>query len=171
MKTALRISLFLTVLLGFASPGFGQGSMSRFTASARSNFGPNKSSASPSTNGFTISAQRDFDRSVAITVSSATRFWFLDATAPSESLVAAGRYENATLWAQATRATPGLAFSANSQPLNTPGSLVMIRTREYGPANTISRRDGALSQYDESQLASWIQSNIRFANVDLVPVH
>ena len=170
MKTAPRISLFLAVLLGFASPGFGQGSMSRFTASAQSPFGPNKSPASPSTNGFTISAQRDFDRSIAITVSSATRFWFQDASRPSESLVAAGRYANATLWAQASRATPVLAFGANSQPLNTHGSLVMLRNREYGPANTISRLDAALSQYDENQLASWIQSNIRFANVDPVPV-
>jgi hypothetical protein len=169
MKTAPRISLFLAVLLGFASPGIGQGSMSCFTVSAQSPFGRNKSPASPSTNGFTISAHRDFDRSVAITVSSATRFWFLDATAPGESLVAAGRYGNATLWAQASRAAPVLALIGNSQPLNTRGSLVMTRNREYGPVNTISRLDAALSQYDESQLASWIQSNIRFANVDPVP--
>ncbi len=169
MKTAPRISLFLAALFAFASPGFGQGSMSRFTPSAQSLFGPNKSPASPSTNGFTISAHRDFDRSVAVTVSSATRFWFLDASAPRESLVAAGRYENATLWAQASRATPSLAFGGNIQPLNTHGGLAMIRHREYGPANTISRLDAALSQYDESQLASWIQSNIRFANVDPVP--
>jgi hypothetical protein len=53
--------------------------------------------------------------------------------------------------------------------LSTPGSLVLIGKREYGPANTISRPDAALSQYDEGDLASWIQSNIRFANVDPVP--
>lgn len=169
MKTALRISLLLAILVGLAWPGLGQGSMSRFTASAKSNVWGGKALTAPSTNGFTISAQREFDRSVAITVSSATRFWFLDASAPKESLIAASRYQNATLWAQVSGANPTLALAGNSQFSNPHSSLVKTRNLEYNPDNTASRVDAGLAQYDEKQLDDWIQRNIRFANFDPVP--
>jgi len=169
MKTALRICLLLVVILGYGSPGFGQGSMSRFSTSAQGAIGRGKSLACSSTNGFTISAQRDFDRSVAITVSSATRYWFLDASAPSESLVAASRYENATLWAQATPASRGLAFAGNSRTLHNPSGALTVMAREYRPGTTIHPIDAGYSHYDEGQLGAWIQSHIRFANIDPVP--
>jgi hypothetical protein len=169
MKTALRISLFLAITVGLAWPGLGQGSMSRYTAAARPSVWGGKSLTTPSTHGFTISAQRDSDRSVAITVSSATRFWFLDASAPRQSLVAAGRYQNAALWAQASQTIPTLAFAGNNQSFNPQSSLKNSRNLGYNPDNSASRVDAGLSQYDEKQLDTWIQRNIRFANVDLVP--
>ncbi len=169
MKTALRISLVLGAVFAFASPGFGQGSMTRFTASAQSPFGRTKSLSSPSTNGFTISARRHFDDSVAITVSSATRYWFLDLSAPSESLVAAGRYENATLWAQVASAKPGPAFAGNGPTLHNPGGVMTVMAREYNPAYAINRVNAGYSHDDEDQLPAWIRSNVRFARVEPVP--
>ncbi len=168
MKTALRISLVLAAVFGFASPGFGQGSMTRFATSAQNPFGRSKSLSSPSTNGFTISAQRHFDDCVAITVSSATRYWFLDFSAPSESLVAAGRYENATLWAQAASAKPGPAFAGNGRTLHNPGGVMTVMAREYSPGYGINRVDADYSHSDEGQLSDWIQRNIRNANVSPV---
>ena len=169
LKSALRISLLLAAIHGFALPGFGQGSMSRFTTPAQMASGRGKSLSSPSTHGFTISAQRHFDHCVAMTVSSATRYWFLDASAPSESLVAASRYENATLWAQATPASRGLAFAGNSRTLHNPSGALTVMAREYRPGTTIHPIDAGYSHYDEGQLGAWIQSHIRFANIDPVP--
>jgi hypothetical protein len=169
MNTALRISLVLAALPGFASAGFGQGSMSRFTTPEQIASRPGKSISSPSTNGFTISAQRHFDNCVDMTVCSATRYWFQDISAPSESLVAAGRFENATLWAQASPAKPGPAFPGNGRTLQIPGGAMTVMAREYRPGYAINRVDGGYSHYDEGQLAVWIQKNVRFARVDPVP--
>ena len=169
MKTALRISLLFATLVGFASPGLGQGSMSRFTVSAHDNIGRDKPLASPSTNGFTISAQREFDRGVAITHSSATRYWFLDSATPGDVLVASSRYERPTLWAQALPVKSEIALAASGRSLNRHGELFYGRNIENGLVSTSSRFDAGLSLYDDGQLASWIQSNVRFVRVDPVP--
>ena len=169
MKTEFRISLFVAAFLGLAAQGFGQGSMTRYTASARNALGPGKSFVSPSTNGFTISAQRRFDQSVAITVSSATRFWFLDPTGTSDAMVAGGRYENTSLWAQASPAGPVLAFAGNGQSLNAHSHQFSLRNLEYSAVQTIPQLDNYSAQYDEGQLTAWIQNSIRFVKVDPVP--
>jgi hypothetical protein len=167
MKTALRISLLFGALMGYASPGLGQGSMSQFTASARDKLG--KPLASPSTNGFTLSAQREFDRGVAITFSTATRYWFPDSATPGEVLVASSRYERPTLWAQALPDRSEIAIAASGRSLNGHGGLFYARNIENGLVGTSSRFDARVSLYDDGQLADWIQSNIRFARVDPVP--
>ena len=166
MKTAPGISLLLATLLGFASPAFGQGSMSRFTSAAQNTVGRDKAISAPPTKGFTISAQRDFDHSVAITVSSATRYWFQEFSAPSEVLVATGRYENATLWAQATPVSHGLAFAGNGRNPRYLSGSITVMAREYSPGYPNNRVGAGDSPNDETQLAAWIQSNIRFANAD-----
>ncbi len=169
MKTALRINLLLATLLGFALPGLGQGSLSRFTTVAPNTLVRGKSFVASSTNGFTISAQRDFDYSVAISVTTATRYWFQDSPRQSEVLVAAGRYENATLWAQATPVNPRLAFAATGRSPDTHAVTFAARNMDYRQGNTITGFDAAISHYDESQTPVWLQGNIRFANVNPVP--
>jgi len=104
-----------------------------------------------------------------MTVSSATRYWFLDFSAPRESLVAAGRYENAALWAQTSPARPGVVFAGNGRTLHNLSGSITVMAREYSPGYAINRADAGYSHYEEGQLAAWIQSNIRFANVNPVP--
>lgn len=168
MKTALHASLFLVALIGFEWAGYGQGSMTRFTGSAQSAIGRTKSLGA-STNGFTISAQRDFDRSVALTFTAATRYWFQETVAPRDALVTGSRYENATLWAQATPANSGLFLAANVRSPGTADGLPNARRIENSPESPSYRFDAGVSLYDEGQLDVWIQSNIRFATVDPVP--
>ena len=169
MRTALCSSFLLVGLLGSAWPVSGQGSMSRFTTTARTTIGWGKSPIASSTNGFTISAQRDFDYKVAIAVSSATRYWFQDCPRQSEILCATVRYENATLWAQATPLSPGLAFAAACRSPDTRAVAIAARTIEYREGSTINRFDAASPQDDDSQTPVWLQSNVRFANVNPVP--
>ena len=169
MKSALRISLLLAAVFGFVSAGLGQGSMSRYTTPAPNTYGRVKPPASPSTNGFTISAQRHFDNCVAMTVNSATRYWFHDLSAPSESLIAAGRYANATLWAQNSASKPGIVFANANRIVNANSGLLNARRIEFSLGGSMPPSDTSFSRYDEGQLAAWIQSNLRFARVDPVP--
>ena len=169
MKTEFCISLIAAAFLGLAAPGFSQGSMSRYTASAQNTLGRGKTLSSPSTKGFTISAQRRFDQSVVLTVSSATRFWFRDPSGTTDSMVSAGRYENTSLWAKASPARPVLVFADNGRPLNARGGQFSLRSLECSTVHPIPRFDPDSAQYDESQLAAWIQSNIRFVKVNPAP--
>jgi len=169
MKTEVRIGLIVAVLLGTAAQGFGQGSMSRYATSARNTLGPGKSSSSPSTNGFTIGAQRHLDQKVAITVSSATRFWFLDPIGTSDAVVAEGRYGNTSLWAQRSPAGPVLAIGGNDRSLNASSRQFSLRNLEYNAGQAIPQFDPDSTLYGEGQAAAWMQSNIRFVKVDPVP--
>jgi|GEM_PF-5297421 hypothetical protein len=165
MNSAPRISLLLTLLLGFAWPGLGQGSLACYTTSAQDMVGRGRALASSSTNGFTISAHREFDRNLAITVSAATRYWFLDSSASSEAQLASNPYRHSTPWAQASSRNLGGALVVAARSPNAHG--VLSGTRSFSSAGYAgSQFETAVSLYDEGQLAAWVQKNVRFAKVD-----
>jgi hypothetical protein len=111
MKTKVRIGLVLAAVFGLSIPGFGQGSMFFFTSSPQSIIGQGETFTASSTNGFTISAQRNVDNGVSVIISSETRYWFR-APRPSPSVNITMRRSGLTR----PRSAPACCFPAKADP-------------------------------------------------------
>ena len=169
MKTAKRISLILAALVGFAVTGLSQGSTLFSFSSPQSWIGQGESFTAAATNGFAITALRNVDNGVSLSISDGTRYWFLDFAAPGDAPLAAGQYNNATRWPFQDPGSPGMNFAGNGRTDNTLIGYFNVLTVEYGPGNTINRFDADFLQYDEGQPSAWNQGSIRFDGFAPVP--
>ena len=118
MKTSIRLSLVLAGILSLLNSGFGQGSTFFFTSSPQSIIGQGETFTASTTNGFTITAQRNINNGVSLVISSETRYWFLDFAAPGDAPIAVGLHDNATLWPYQSPSSPGLLFSGEGRSVS-----------------------------------------------------
>jgi hypothetical protein len=169
MKTVKRISLVLAALLGMAVTGMGQGSTFFFFSSPQSWIGQGESFTAAATNGFAITAQRNADNGVSLSITDGTRSWFLDFAAPGDAPLTVAQYNNATIWPLQSPTSPGMNFSGNGRTDTTLIGYFNVLNVEYGPGNTINHFDADFLQYDEGQPAAWNQGSIRFDGFAPVP--
>lgn len=169
MKTSIRLSLVLAGILSLLNSGFGQGSTFFFTSSPQSVIGQGETFTASTTNGFTITAQRNINNGVSLVISSETRYWFLDFAAPGDAPIAVGRHDNATLWPYQSPSSPGLLFSGEGRSVSSLSGSFNVLAIDYGPGNTINRFDADFLQYDEGVLAQSNEGRIRFDGLNPVP--
>jgi hypothetical protein len=168
MKSTLRISLVLSLFLNFAGSALGQGTMFFFTSTPQSTIGQGETVTASSTNGFTITAERNSHNGVSIVIVSETRYWFLDFAAPGDAPLVVGQYNNATLWPNPSGGSPMMSFSGEGRVNATSitGNFNVLAI-DYGPGNVINRFDADFLQNDGGDPAQANQGMIRF---DINPV-
>jgi hypothetical protein len=165
MRPQFRTALVLATFLGSVLSGLGQGSMFYFTSTPQSIIGQGETFTASSTNGFTISAERNVNNGVSLIISSETRYWFLDFAAAGSVQLTSGTYNNPSV--VPTPSTPGLLFSGEGRSVSTIGGYFNIITVDYGPGNTINQFEANFVQYDEGDINQANSGTIRFG---LTPV-
>ena len=167
MKLTVRRSLILAIFMSLTGSMSGQGSMFYFTSTPQSTIGQGETFTASSTNGFTITAERNSHNGVSIVIVSETRYWFLDFAAPGDAPLASGQYNNVTLWPTSSGGSPMMSFSGEGRNVTSISGSFNVLAIDYGPGNGINRFDADFTQYDGGDLAQANQGMFRF---DFSPV-
>lgn len=170
MVMLLRLTASLAVALAIFAANAAPFTGLYYTSSPTSWVGHGETVTVTPADGFDFNVSRNFDNGVSFWINDfltnpdfqQQRWWFVDFSAPFDSLLTVGFYDHATRWPFQDPENPGLAFGGNGRGNNTLTGYFEVLEAVYADDGSVLRFAANFTQFDEGIEEWWNRGAVRF---------